>query len=100
MENKSGQRPFFHRALDAVRRPFANASHAVVQTYGNVTGATTAKKVEDFHDEMEQVYAAIVARVIELEDSHSRLRRLAWTGTGLSILSILLWIAHWAGYLN
>jgi hypothetical protein len=65
--------------------------------FAYVTGAKSTTVVKEFHDEMEQVYAALATRIIELEASQRRLKIVVWTGV---ILSAAIWGGHLIGYLR
>ena len=79
------------------RGMFVTASNKIHNAFAYVIGAKSTTVVKEFHDEMEQVYAALATRIIELEASQRRLKIVVWTGV---ILSAAVWGGHLIGYLR
>lgn len=97
MEQPKKRTRWFHRAYNASRDIVVKASNTAANGYANVTGAKSATVVKEFHDDMEQVYAAMATRIIQLEARQRQVATVAWIGL---ILSAVAWVGHLIGYLR
>jgi hypothetical protein len=100
MEQPEKRSSWLRRTYNSARGMFVAASKPLDNAYANVTGAKGATVVKEFHDDMEQVYAAIVTRIIRLEVRQRRVTKVAWTGVMFAALSAAIWVGHWIGYLR